>query len=144
MKKFCTENKIIQKICPVGDHRGCGLVERTIQTIKRRLGVMLLEEKVQSMKLCLSTIIRDLRWNKQKTIKLSPFEAHFGRLPKTEFKIVRDKFLKESDRLDNEHLERSALTASQSKRRIDQSRDNVKIIRKGQNSRPKKELGQRN
>ena len=38
MKKFCTENNIAQKFCPVGDHRGCGLVERTIQTIKRRLG----------------------------------------------------------------------------------------------------------
>ena len=66
MKKFCTENNIIQKFCPVGDHRGCGLVERTIQTIKRRLGVMLLEEKVQSNKLCLSTINRDLRRTNKK------------------------------------------------------------------------------
>ena len=140
MKKFCTENNITQKICPVGDHRRCGLVERTIQTIKRRLGVMLLEEKVESIKMGLITIIRDLRWNKEKTIKLSPFEAHFGRLPKTEFKIVRDKFLKESDRLDKEHLKRSALTASQLKRRIDQSRD----IRKGQNSRDVSPLFLRN
>ena len=120
----------------MGDHRECGLVERTIQTIKRRLGVMLLDENVQPAILRLSTIIRDLRWNKQKTIvKLSPFEAHFGRLPKTEFKILRDKFINESGRLDKEHLERSAITASQLKRRIDQSMDNVKIIRKGQNSR---------
>ena len=111
------------------------MVERTIQTIKQRLGVMFLDENVQSIKLWLSTIIRHLRWNKQKTIKLSPFEAHFGQLPKTEFKIVKDKFLNESGRLDKEHLKRSALTASQLKRRIDQSRDNVKIIRKGQNSR---------
>ena len=49
-------------------------------------------------------------------------------------KILRDKFFNESGRLDKEHLERSALTTSQLKRRIDQSRDNVKIIRKGQNS----------
>ena len=144
MKKFCTENNISQKFCPVGDHRGCGLVERTIQTIKRRLGVMLLDENVQSIKLCLSTLIRDLRWNKQKTIKFSPFEAHFGRLPKTEFKIVRDKFPNNSDRLDKEHLERSALTASQLKRRIDQSRDNVKIIRTGRNSRDVSPLFLRN
>ena len=39
-----------QKFCPVGDHRGCGLVERTIQTIKRRLGVMLFEENVKLIK----------------------------------------------------------------------------------------------
>ena len=140
MKKFCTENNITQKFCPVGDHRGCGLVERTIQTIKRRLGVMLFDEKVEYIKMGWITIIRDLRWNKEKTIKLSPFEAHFGRLPKTEFKIVRDKFLKESDRLDKEHLKRSALTASQLKRRIDQSRD----IRKGQNSRDVSPLFLRN
>ena len=135
LKKFCSELNIEQKVCPVGDHRGCGLVERTIQTIKRRLGVMMLEENNKSIKLCLSTIMRDLRWNKQKTIQVSPFQAHFGRLPKTEFKIVRDRFVNDSDYLDKQHLERSALTASQLKRRIDQSRENLKIVRKGQLSR---------
>ena len=134
-KKFCSELNIEQKFCPVGDHRGCGLVERTNQTIKRRLGVMMLDENNKSIKLCLSIIMRDLRWNKQKTIQVSPFQAHFGRLPKTEFKIVRDKFLNNSDSLDKQHLERSALTASQMKRRIDQSRENLKIVRKGQLSR---------
>ena len=135
LKKFCSELNIEQKFCPVGDHRGCGLVERTIQTIKRRLGVMMLEENNKSIKLCLSTIMRDLRWNKQKTFQVSPFQAHFGRLPKSEFKIVRDRFLNNSDYLDKQHLERSALTASQMKRRIDQSRENLKIVRKGQLSR---------
>ena len=135
LKKFCSELNIEQKFCPVGDHRGCGLVERTIQTIKRRLGVMMLEENNKSIKLCLSIIMRDLRWNKQKTIQVSPFQAHFGRLPKTEFKIVRDRLLNDSDYLDRQHLERSALTASQLKRRIDQSRENLKIVRKGQLSR---------
>ena len=134
-KKFCSELNIEQKFCPAGDHRGCGLVERTIQTIKRRLGVMMLDENNKSIKLCLSIIMRDLRWNKQKTIQVSPFQAHFGRLPKTEFKIVRDKILNNSDSLDKQHLERSALTASQMKRRIDQSRENLKIVRKGQLSR---------
>ena len=38
MKKVCLEYNIEQKFCPVGDYSGCGLVERTIQTIKRRLG----------------------------------------------------------------------------------------------------------
>ena len=57
---------------------------------------------------------------------------------------MRDKFLNESGRLDKEHLERSALTASQLKRRIDQSMDNVKITRKGQNSRDVSPLFLRN
>ena len=111
------------------------MVERTIQTIKRRFGVLLLEENNKSINLCLSIIMRDLRWNKQKTIQVSPFQAHFGRLPKTEFKIVRDRFLNDSDYLGKQHLERSALAASQLKRRIDQSRENLKIVRKGQLSR---------
>ena len=58
----------------------------------------------------------------------------FGRLPKTEFKIIRDKFLNFSDNLDKQHLERSA-TANQMKKRIDQSRDSLKIVKKGQRSR---------
>ena len=66
---------------------------------------------------------------------MSPFEAHFGRLPKTEFKIRSDKFLQNSERLDKEHLERSALIASRLKKRIEQSRDGLKIARKGENSR---------
>ena len=82
MRKIGSNHNIEQKFCPF--HRGCGLVERTIQTIKRILGVMLLDENVTSIKFCLSTIIRDLSWSKQKAIQCSPFEAHFRRLPKCE------------------------------------------------------------
>ena len=53
---------------------------------------------------------------------------------------MRDKFLNNSDSLDKQHLERSALTASQMKRRIDQSRENLKIVRKGQLSRDKQQI----
>ena len=135
LKKFCSELNIEQKFRPVGDHRGCGLVERTIQTIKRRLGVMLLEENNKSIKICLSIIMRDLRWNKQKTVQVSSFQVHFGRLSKTEFKIVRDRFLNNSDYLGKQHLERSAVTATQLKRIINQSRKSLKIVRKGKLSR---------
>ena len=79
--------------------------------------------------------MRDLRWNKQKIVQVSPFQAHFGRLPKNELKILRDTFINNSDYLDKQHLERSVLTASQLKRRIDQSRENLKIVRKGELSR---------
>ena len=51
------------------------------------MGVKLLEENNLSIKLSLSTIVRDLRWNKQKAIQVSPFQALFGRLSKNEFKI---------------------------------------------------------
>ena len=73
----------------------------------------MLEENNRAIKLCLSTIMRVLQWNKQKTIQVSPFQAHFGRLPKNEYTIVRYKCIINSDYLDKQHLERSALTASQ-------------------------------
>ena len=44
IKNSCSENNKEQNFCPVGDHRGCGLVERMIQTIKRRLWEMLSNE----------------------------------------------------------------------------------------------------
>ena len=134
LKKFCTELNIEQKICPVGDYRGCGLVERAVQTIKK-IGGNVVRRKNRLIKLSLSSIMRDLRWKKQKTIQVSPFQAHFGRLPKNQFKILRDKLINNSDYLDKQHLERSALAASQLKRRIDQSRENLRIVRKGELSR---------
>ena len=70
MKKFCADNNIEQKLRPAGDHRGCGLVERTIQTIKRRLGVMLLDENVISINLALSTMIGDLGGVSEKRSKI--------------------------------------------------------------------------
>ena len=48
---------------------GCGLVERLVQTLKRSIGVMLLEEIVKVIKFCFSTIIRDMRYKKEKTIQ---------------------------------------------------------------------------
>ena len=45
-KKFCSAVGITQLFCPINDHRGCGLVERSIQTIKRRLGVCLHDNKM--------------------------------------------------------------------------------------------------
>ena len=87
---------------------------------------MLLGENKPSIKLCPSTIMRDLRWNKQKTIQISSFQAHFGRLLENEFKILRDKFINNYDYLDKQHLERSALTSSRPKRRVNQCQENLK------------------
>ena len=35
MSELCKEKGIKQKFYPVGDHRGCGLIERFIPTNKR-------------------------------------------------------------------------------------------------------------
>ena len=64
-------------------------------------------------------------------IQVSPFQAQLGRLPKKEFNFIRDNFMNNSDYLDKQKLEGLAWTASQIKRRIGQSRENLKIIRRG-------------
>ena len=42
---YCNENNINILDAPVGDHRAIGLVERMIQTIKRRLSCVKAEHK---------------------------------------------------------------------------------------------------
>ena len=49
VKLFCVAKGIKHISCAVGDHRGCVLVERIIQTIKRKLGVMQLEENSENI-----------------------------------------------------------------------------------------------
>ena len=43
LENFCNNTGINQRFCPVEDHRGCGIVERTIQTLKRRIATCLLD-----------------------------------------------------------------------------------------------------
>ena len=60
---FCVSKGIKHILCPVGDHRGCGLVEKPIQTIKRKLGKMQLEKNSNSIESALQTIMKDIRIN---------------------------------------------------------------------------------
>ena len=77
---YCNENIINILDAPVGDHRAIGLVERMIQTKKRCLSCMKAENKdLFSTSKAIKQIVSDLRLTKQKTTKITPFEAHFGR-----------------------------------------------------------------
>ena len=77
---YCNENNINNLDAPVGDHRAIGLVERMIQTIKRCLSCMKAENKETfSTSIAIKQIISDLRLSKQKTTKITPYEAQFGR-----------------------------------------------------------------
>ena len=65
---------------PANDHRAIGLVEHLIQTIKRQLSCMKSQlNKNFNLDYSLYAIIQRLRISKQKTIDITPFEAHFGR-----------------------------------------------------------------
>ena len=85
----CNENNNNILDAPVGDHRAIGLVERMIQTIKRRLSCMKAENKdTFSTSKAIKQIVSDLRLTKQKTTKITPFEAHFGRPANTPLRNI--------------------------------------------------------
>ena len=85
LKTFCKQHNINILTAPVNDHRAIGLEERLIQTIKRSLSCMKLDNRNQSftIKEAINSIVYQLRVCKQKTTNVTPFLAHFGRKPNT-------------------------------------------------------------
>ena len=132
VQNFCQEKNIAQYFCPVGDHRGCGLVERSIQTIKRRLGASRLSSDFSNIQDTLRIIIEDIRITKNSVTGVSPFELHFGRPPNTELSIAAER-LSTGVNLDIQQLERDLLTPEQRREQCD-SRPRIKVVRKGQSS----------
>ena len=88
---FSNKNNIDIFEAPVNDHRAIGLVERLIQTMKNRLACIK-EGKSSTnafhVKLVLKIIIHQLRICKQKTTKIWPFEAYFGRERNTPLSVI--------------------------------------------------------
>ena len=92
VKTFCSQNNIQLIEAPIHDHRAIDLVERLIQTIKNRLDCIKTAARNHfSVKASINSIIYQLRICRQKTINISPFEAHFGRKANTPLSIVRTK-----------------------------------------------------
>ena len=84
IKTFCNQNNIQLIEAPIHDHRAIGLVERLIQTIKNRLVCIKMAARNQfNLKSSINCVIYQLRICRQKTINISPFEAHFGRKANT-------------------------------------------------------------
>ena len=90
---FCKNKNIKLILAPAVDHRGTGMVERLIQTIKRRLAVLDIDPNWSNTTLTnrLANIIENIRLIPNTTTKLSPFEAHFGRKPNTEISNITTK-----------------------------------------------------
>ena len=84
IKAFCNQNNIQLTEAPIRDHRAIGLVERLIQTIRNRLVCIKTAARNRFyLKASINSIIYQLRICRQKTINISPFEAHFGRKANT-------------------------------------------------------------
>ena len=83
VKFFCKQHNINILTAPANDHRAIGLVERLIQTIKRRLSCLKLDNRNQSftIKEAIKSIVYQLRICKQKRTNVAPFQAHVGRKP---------------------------------------------------------------
>ena len=84
IKAFRSQNNIQLIEAPIHDHRAIGLVESLIKTIKNRLACIKTAARNQfNVKASINSIIYQLRICRQKTINVSPFEAHFGRKANT-------------------------------------------------------------
>ena len=61
------------------------MVERLIQTIKRKLGVMAIDPlwSSEDITTIVSNMIQNIRLIPNRITKITPFEAHFGRKPNT-------------------------------------------------------------
>ena len=90
-QNFCNRNNIDTIEAPANDRRAIGLVERLIQTNKNRLA-FIKEEKSDTNSFhimhALKTIVHQLRIDRSKTTKISPFEAQFGRKSNTPLRVI--------------------------------------------------------
>ena len=131
LKEFCKNLGIDHILCPVGDHRGCGLVERMIYTIKRKLRTEAFSPQYKGLNSVLHTILDNLRKFKHATLKKSPFEVHFGRTPNTEISLARHKIFANAS--DQSSLARSLLKP-EDRHSQDYSLERVKMVKCGNHS----------
>ena len=134
---FCKNKNIKLILAPAGDHRGTGMVERLIQTIKCRLAVLDIDPMWSSETLSarIASIIENIRLIPNKTTKFTPFEAHFGRKPNTELSNMLSKpsiknlsYKKLKNKcLDKKLLRHDALTQEEMWRRDGSSKDELDI-----------------
>ena len=117
----------------MGNHRSCGLVGRSIQTIKRKLGTEKLDPNFKNLKSTLQQIIDDIRKTKPSTLKITPFELPFGRKPNTEFSLARDNVVHSPTSAQG--LERSLLTPEQRSSQ-NYSCDRAKVVPGGASHSP--------
>ena len=131
VQEFCSNRVIKHILSPVGDHGGSGLVERSIQTIKRKLGVAKLDPNFKNPKDTIHHILEDIRKSNHSVLKKSPFELHFGRKPNTVWSQARNNVFQSHNSAQG--LERNLLTPDQIASN-DYSRDRAKVVPRGSSS----------
>ena len=125
LNNFAKIRGIKHILTAVGDHRSCGLLERSIQTIKRKLGTEKLDPNFKNLKSTSQQILDDIRKTKHSTLKITRFELHFGRKPNTEFSLARDNVVHSPTSAQG--LKRNLLKPEQRSSQ-DYSRDRAKVV----------------
>ena len=90
-KSFCNEEGIELMYSPVNDHRGTGSVERTIGSLKNFVLTYATEKGHKSLESMVDKALGALRFSKNATTKLTPFEAHHGREANTVLRNLTKK-----------------------------------------------------
>ena len=90
---YCKNNNMKLILAPVGDHRATGMMERLIQTIKRRLSVLNNDTNWSQVTLAdkVAEIIQEIKLIPNTTTKITPYTANFGRKINTELSNITTK-----------------------------------------------------
>ena len=92
-----------------------------------------MDPNFKNLKSTLQQIIDDVWKVKHSTLKVSPFELHFGRKPNTEFSLARANVVHSPTSAQG--LERNLLTPEQQSSQ-DYSRDRAKVVPRGASHTP--------
>ena len=91
VRAFCHEQGIEIRISPVNDHRATGCVERTIRSIKSSVLTYAREDKPEPLDRMVERALGALRFVKNATLNITPFEAHHGREANTVLRNLTKK-----------------------------------------------------
>ena len=128
VQQFCSSKGIKHFLSPVGDHRGSGLVESSIQTIKRKLVTAKLDPNFRTFKETTQQIVEDIRKSNHPVPKKSSFDVHIGHKQNTEWSQAYHNVV-QSD-TSAQGLERNLLMPVQIASQ-DYSRDRAKVVPRG-------------
>ena len=128
VEHLCPSKGIKLILSPVGDNKGGVLVERSIQTIKRKLGTAKLVPNFGNFKETFQQIVDDFRKSNRSVLTKLPFELHFGRMPNIERSRAYHNVV-QSD-TSAQRLERNLLAPDQIASQ-DYSRDRANVVPRG-------------
>ena len=91
IKAFCNGEGIEIIKSPVNDHRATGCVERTIGSLKNSILTFAQEKNPEPLEKMFERALGALRFSKNSTLTISPFEAHHGREANTVLRNLTKK-----------------------------------------------------